>query len=127
MASLYVDVDFTLIDWTYEGSAPKPTPRQGTINFVREWRLRHPDGFLVIWSLGGKGYAQEWGHKLFPGMEFAASDRYAKSCGFEELFIDDDPFDSYKAQTIHPDWLRGNEPRTLDPQRYEEDTNDNRP
>lgn len=111
--TLYVDVDETLILWA-DGAG-----------FVTEWEpnprvfaalRRHAREFegVIIWSSGGGEYAWKmWHHeRLREYREAVERDMDCPAFGFiakypalpspGDVFIDDDPWPSFAAATIHP-------------------------
>lgn len=106
-ASLFVDVDDTLILWSADAEHGwKCRPNLAVVRFVLSWRKANPEGTLVIWSLEGASYARKHGRALLPelqGVHFA--ERYARIAQPGDLYLDDDPFDTYRNQTINPAWL----------------------
>lgn len=108
---LFVDVDDTLIIWNKfltsettvthsKGEIVNWRPNYGLIAFIRAW-----PGDIVIWSLGGSDYARKMAEKVLPKhilQRCVFEDRFPKVPDRAHLFIDDDPFESYESQTIHP-------------------------
>ena len=55
--NLYVDVDDTLILWTFH----KGLPNAKLIAAIIKWRVEHPaSDYIFIWSGGGADYARGW-------------------------------------------------------------------
>ena len=51
MATLYIDVDDTLVVWTADGESW--IANKAVIEFAKQWK-----GDIVVWSGGGLDYAQ---------------------------------------------------------------------
>lgn len=116
MATLYVDVDDTLITWAAGPEfATEWVPNQKVFAAI-ERHVREFDT-LVIWSLGGGQYAWDmWEHPanrpfrrpidalnaeaVFRGFGFES--KWPRIPGPGDVFIDDDPLPSFRSATIHP-------------------------
>lgn len=108
---LFVDVDDTLILWSKEMKnglyATKYEPNGDVIHFVREFRQFHPGHEVIVWSLGGKDYAAKHAADHLPGLHDECRSKYPALPAAGDLFIDDDPLESYRHMTIHPNMLGG--------------------
>lgn len=108
---LFVDCDDTLVLWTW-GKAlgvPRdqiPIVHDELVAEIRAWAEANP-GCLTVWSLGGEVWAKTVAERVFPGLACRTSTRWAKLPAPSEVFIDDDPFDTYRSATIHPSDLAG--------------------
>lgn len=118
MATLYVDVDDTLITWAAgAGFATEWEPNAKVLAAVERHMWEFDE--LIIWSLGGGQYAWEmWHHERLAALRgpIEARLRITGECvygfGFEskwpripkpgDVFIDDDPLPSFAGATIHP-------------------------
>lgn len=58
-----------------------------------------------VHPLGGGDYARSFGRELLGGLPNAYLDRYPRLAVAGELYLDDDPFETYRSSTIHPAWL----------------------
>ena len=115
MYTLFVDVDDTLITWCPEGCQHTMHPFGAGAN---HWRLNEEvydfmcwwSGPIVIWSGGGDAWAEEMATKALPPEMLARVDRYESKWtripSVGDLFIDDDPFESFAGKTLHPNKLK---------------------
>ena len=100
---LFIDVDDTLVRWLdLEGNWE---PNEKVIHFANEWRKFHPQGEIVVWSLGGKDYAGQWRWRLLP-FAHRYEAKWPRIPEPGDIFIDDDPLETYRSATIHPEVLR---------------------
>lgn len=109
---LFVDCDDTLVMWTWGEAVgvhrnALPVPSKRVARFVKAWWAAKPDRRRVtVWSLGGAEWAAEVAARCLPGVRLAdAQERYPKLPLPGEIFLDDDPFDTYASQAIHPKHL----------------------
>lgn len=92
---IFCDVDDTLVFWTKNGNG---NPMVGS-----DWRANqdlidliytlgdNPDNEVIVWSGGGKPYAELWARRFFPDLEWQALDK-VNNLGLPEkgdLVIDD--------------------------------------
>ena len=102
--TLFVDVDDTLIIWDDAPEGPVSMtwhPNADVIAAIDLWK-----GPVVIWSTGGAYYAQKTAEELLP------PEVLSKVTGYDakwprwvddgDMFIDDEPFSSFAAATLHP-------------------------
>ena len=110
---LFVDVDDTLILWSKELKgglyATKYERNEAVARFVRIFRQTHPEGIVIVWSLGGQEYAAKHAREQIPGLYNECRAKYPAIPVPGDLFIDDDPLPSYRSAFIHPDALGGEE------------------
>ncbi len=102
---LYVDCDDTLIRWLdpLEGRLTSEwEPNTAVQEFVRNWKLEHPDGEVIVWSSGGEDYARMWGYRLLPDVPHVALSKFNAIVTADDLCIDDMPFEVWKHRSIHP-------------------------
>lgn len=109
-ATLYVDVDDTLVHWLGHREGPHPygigaerwEKNEGVFAVADEW-LRSGRR-VVVWSGGGAEYAGLWAQRFWPnwptGLEYAA--KWPKVPMPDDVFIDDCPMASFARQNIHP-------------------------
>lgn len=106
---LFVDIDDTLILWNKakEDSSflTRYSPNPAVIRFVRVFRQFHPGHEVIVWSLGGKDYAEKHAADYLPGMYDECRSKYPHIPSMGDVFLDDDPLPSYRHLTIHPDML----------------------
>lgn len=81
MPRLFVDVDGTLIDG-------EDRPNYALILAVNRL-VNGSDTQLVIWSGGGEGYANLWGHRLFPWTSWRSAAKDPRLPQPQDLIIDD--------------------------------------
>ena len=108
---LFVDCDDTLVlycnglrcehgDVHPYGSKYDPwVPNEPLIAHIKAFRERHPDALIVVWSGGGKGYAQGFIDKLLPDLGITALDKWAPSTDLVRAadFVVDDQWESMMA------------------------------
>ena len=105
MPRLFIDVDDTLVLWHNPILTDDDWDANETlIKFVREWKLFHRAGEVIVWSLGGADYAAMWKHRLLPEADRSEA-KYPIIPQVGDLFIDDDPLGSYRNATLHPHML----------------------
>lgn len=105
MNTLYIDIDDTLVTWLSEEDGPHPygagakewRVNQGVLGLAERW-----EGPIVVWSGGGKDYAEMWGNRLLHHLNWTASAKFNPGVEEGDLFIDDSPFDAWKHACIHP-------------------------
>lgn len=51
-------------------------PNEPLIGHVKAFRERHPDSLIVVWSGGGKEYAQRFIDRLLPDLGIIAMDKW---------------------------------------------------
>jgi len=76
------DVDDTLIIPAVATSLPADTPNYATIAVYRWFQAQ--GHYMIIWSGGGKDYAEMWGNKL----GLSANEYRDKGMGSKDLSID---------------------------------------
>ena len=79
--TLFIDVDDTLVLWLTRDSAEGPHPygagaqgwarNQALLDAVERWRVSRPLEAVVVWSGGGREYAERWRDQLMPEAEHA--------------------------------------------------------
>lgn len=108
LSRLYVDIDDTLVTWLSDEGGPHPyghNAKAWQVNekvkiYAENWK-----GDLIIWSGGGKNYAEAWANRLLPHLTWTAESKFNAVAGPDDVFIDDMPFDVWKHASIHPDSL----------------------
>lgn len=95
MATLYIDVDDTLVVWTSDGESW--TANKAVIEFAKQWK-----GDIVVWSGGGLDYAQMWARHLLQSVKWVASPKFNPVVKDGDVFIDDSPFKAWEHATIRP-------------------------
>lgn len=105
---VYVDCDDTLVTWLGSQGGPHPygafaekwEPNRAVIAYVEE---AHANGAeIVVWSGGGKDYAETWGQRLLGHIPHVAHAKFNAIAGPGDVFLDDMPFDSWKHAAVHP-------------------------
>lgn len=103
MSRLFVDVDDTLILWKDpEPIATEWRPNPDVVAYVKQWHANHPDGELVVWSSGGRDYAAQFGKRVLPDVPHVAQSKWMLIPRVGDVCIDDAPWHSFAAATIHP-------------------------
>lgn len=124
MPVLFVDCDDTLILWQYkEAITPLfdegkhvadqviyTLPNEGEKFKINELLIfsivsfltSHFDWELVIWSGGGREYAERWARLLFPNQSLVALEKNITFPWFEDICIDDQEL-KVKARLYTPD------------------------
>lgn len=111
MNTLYVDTDDTLITWCPEGCQHEMHPFGAGAN---HWRanvdvvavMAQWQGPIVVWSGGGAAWAEDMATRaLAPELlnritRFEGKWPVLPQSG--DLFIDDDPLDTFAPRTVHP-------------------------
>jgi hypothetical protein len=95
MNTLYVDIDDTLVTWLPDGDTWQVNT--DVLAKALAW-----EGPVVLWSGGGRDYAEMWGDRLLPQLDWTASAKVNPGVEEGDLFIDDSPFDAWKHACIHP-------------------------
>lgn len=110
---LYVDVDETLILWDRgAGWASKWKPNLDVLAYLRAWT--EAGNQFVLWSSGGRRYSKKmWNepalleiHQGFLCPE-SFQDKYMRIPLPDDIFLDDDPWETWVENTIHPDEIIG--------------------
>lgn len=103
---LYIDIDDTLVTWLAEDmDTPHPygygaegwRANEDVRAFAYAW-----DGDLVIWSGGGRDYAETWARRLLPDLKWTAFAKFNAIPGPDDVFIDDMPFEAWAHRSVHP-------------------------
>jgi len=105
MSTLYIDIDDTLVTWLSDEGGPHPYGHA-----AKDWRVNADvlavaetwDGPLVVWSGGGRDYAEMWARRLLPHLQWTAEAKFNAIPGPGDLFIDDMPFDAWRHASVHP-------------------------
>lgn len=108
MATLYIDIDDTLVTWLADEGGPHPyghAAKAWKVNEAVKSLAESWPGELVIWSGGGKDYAEMWANRLVPHLKWTAHAKFNAIPGPGDVFVDDMPFDAWKHASIHPDLL----------------------
>ena len=114
MSILYVDVDDTLVKWAdaLEGRLVTDwEPNEAVIEYARAWK-----GKVVVWSSGGRDYAEMWSRRLLPGIYDEAMAKYPAIMVEGDVALDDMPFDVWRHRAIHPRDLVAREPMEAEEQ-----------
>lgn len=67
-------------------------PNEPLIAHIRGFRERHPDALIVVWSGGGKDYAQRFIDKLLPDQGIVAMDKWVPNTDLvraADIVVDD--------------------------------------
>lgn len=106
--TLYIDIDDTLVTWLSDTDEPHPYGHS-----AKGWKMNEKVyayanawvGKIVVWSGGGKDYAEMWANRLLPDLEWTAHSKFPAIAKLGDVFIDDMPFDVWRHATIHPNDL----------------------
>lgn len=110
---LFVDCDDTLVLFDGEAGEIHPysfwrydscRPNESLIAFIKKFAKEHPNALIVIWSGGGKDYAQAVANELLPDVEVAATIKDKTTFGLvreNDIVVDDQPID-VEAVVISP-------------------------
>ncbi len=99
---LFVDVDDTLVKYSdhtdqkshypYQQGTPW-TPNEPLIAGIKQYRADHKDDMIVVWSGGGREYAQMWIDRLLPGLGIVgmgkSSDLAETMVRSQDIVVDD--------------------------------------
>ena len=124
---LFVDIDSTLVLWELNCSPrdnelfdfdensqsdnpynEKWKPHTKLISQIKKFRQENPNALIVIWSLGGKQYAEIWGRRLLSDItDLVFMDKWGFNLELvqsDSIVIDDSPSDLPRilAPVIHP-------------------------
>jgi len=95
MATLYIDVDDTLVIWGADGESWEING--SVIEFAKRW-----EGKIVVWSGGGLDYADTWARRALPMVKWTASPKFNPPVKDGDVFIDDSPFEAWRHASIDP-------------------------
>lgn len=87
-----------------ENGAEAWRPNDAVLHYIEEWH-EYPRGPIVIWSGGGKDYAETWAKRLLPDIPYTAMSKFNAVLGPGDVCVDDSPFDAWKHRSIHPQLL----------------------
>lgn len=102
MSRLFVDCDDTLIVYDNEAIENPYGKKYGTpyrfreelVDAIKVWRRLNPYQLLVIWSGGGREYAEEIAREVFSDLDFVAMDKFGTALTLVrkgDIVIDDMP------------------------------------
>ena len=106
--TLFVDVDDTLIGWQAAVNVQQPdgfymeTPwvaNEKLIEGIRAYRKDNPWAVIIIWSGGGKKYAEMWAHRL--GLDHLSSSMVKDKMAYDlisegDIVIDDEDLGGHR-------------------------------
>ena len=96
MINLWIDIDDSLVLYQNHDNKKHPfgiymgdpwEPNTRLINGIKNFAQNNPNSLIVIWSGGGKDYAQMWKDKLLPDIEATAMSK--NPLAFELVKSDD--------------------------------------
>ena len=94
MNTLYVDIDGTLVTWLPDGSTWQVNT--DVLAKALAW-----EGPVVLWSGGGRDYAEMWGDRLLPQLNWTASAKFNPGVEEGDLFHRRQPLRRMEAR-LHP-------------------------
>jgi hypothetical protein len=110
-----VDVDGTLVLWDDSAGFGDPgrdawRANAAVVGYAEAWLAAHPGGRLVVWSSGGRDYAEAWGRRLLGHLPHEALSKLWPVGLDGAEFVDDSPFDAWAHLSTHPSGLPGAAP-----------------
>ncbi len=99
MATLYIDCDDTLVKWFDHSLGSRLSREEGVswsvnkevVAAAERWHAAGL-GQIVVWSGGGRSYAEQWGHELLSHLPHVALFKDPRIVKADDVVIDDAKF-----------------------------------